>query len=293
MAVVAAVEAGNILGESPVWDSQSGLLWWVDIHGRKLHCYDPATARHASLPLPEQVGSIGLRERDGLIAATRLGFRFFDPASGQMTPVTTPGDDPLAGLADVRFNDGRCDRHGRFWAGSVQEKRVPGGAALYRLGLDRRCELMVPNVTVSNGLAWSPDDRTMYFADSHERTIYAFDFDAAAGTMSRRRAFATYRAGDGIPDGATVDAEGYLWSAGIGGGRLFRFAPDGRLDRELVMPVTQPTSCTFGGPGLATLYVTSAAMRLSDAERERQPLAGALFALDVGVRGLEEPRYQG
>ncbi|MCM0018363.1 MAG: SMP-30/gluconolactonase/LRE family protein [Tagaea sp.] len=285
--------AGNILGESPIWDSRRQILWWVDIHALKLHSFTPSTGAHGISTLPEQVGSIGLRQNGGLVASTRLGFRFFDPAVGRMEPVTSPSDDPLAGRFDLRFNDGRCDRFGRFWAGTVQEKRVLGGAALYRLDADRRCHLMADGVTVSNGLSWSPDDRTMYFADSQAREIYAYDFDGPSGSLGARRVFARYRPDDGIPDGATVDAEGYLWSAGIGGGRLLRYAPDGRLDREIPMPVTQPTSCTFGGPDLATLYVTSATVRLTAEDKAKQPLAGALFALDVGVRGLDEPRYKG
>ena len=199
---------------------------------------------------------------------------------------------PLEGASSLRFNDGRCDRQGRFWSGTVQEARVVGEAGLWRLDGEREARRMESALTVVNGIAFSPDDRTMYVADSHVREIYAYDFDAHAGNLGARRLFARLASDAGMPDGATVDVDGCLWVAAIHGGRLIRYAPDGRLDRTIVMPVSQPTSCEFGGEGLRTLFVTSARMRLDNAALAREPLAGSLFALDVGTGGLPTPRYR-
>ena len=281
------VEAGNLLGESPVWDDRDNALWWVDIHGRSLHRWSRDTG-HGAWPLPRQTGCIGLCEDSGFVCGTRTGFFRFDPATGRDEAIV----EPLAGLANVRFNDGRCDRTGRFWSGTVQELRVVGEAALYRLGGMGTCDLVLDGITVANGLAFSPDDRTMYVADSHERVIYAMAFDAEDGTLGERRLFARLDEAMGMPDGATVDVDGCLWIAAIHGGRILRYTPQGRLDRTIAMPVSQPTSCQFGGDDMRQLFVTSARMRLDDQALAREPLAGSVFSLDVGVAGLPEPRYR-
>jgi len=282
------VQAGNLLGESPVWDERDDALWWVDIHGRSLHCWRARTG-HGVWPLPEQVASIGLRAGGGLVCGTRTGFMLFYPETATRETLSSP----LAGMSDIRFNDGRCDRQGRFWSGTVQEKRVVGEAALYRLDADGSCTRMLDGLTVTNGLSFSPDDRTLYVADSHVGEIYALAFDAASGRVGERRLFARIPKELGMPDGATVDVDGCLWVAAIGGSRVFRYTPDGELDRAIELPVTQPTSCEFGGDGLRTLFVTSARMRRDTAALEKEPLAGSVFALDVGTHGLPEPRYGG
>lgn len=279
-------EAGNLLGESPVWDDRVHALWWVDIHGRTLHRWSAAWG-HGAWPLAQQTGCIGLCEGPGLVCGTRTGFFHLDPATGRSVAIA----EPLLGAENLRFNDGRCDRRGRFWSGTVQELRVVGQAAVYRLEPSGECTPAIENITVANALAFSPDDRTMYAADSHTREIYAMAFDSERGTVGERRLFARFGEDMGLPDGATVDVDGCLWVAAIHGGRVLRFTPQGRLDRVVPLPVSQPTSCEFGGPGLRTLYVTSARMRLDETALAREPLAGSLFALDPGVSGLAEPRY--
>jgi len=279
--IAVVVEAGNLLGESPVWDDRNGALWWIDIHGRTLHRWREGHG-HGAWPLPEQTGCIGLCEEEGFICATRTGFSWFEPASGRREALAQP----LAGAKHLRFNDGRCDRRGRFWSGTVHELRDEGTASLYRLDSEGSCTHMLGGVTVSNGIAFSPDERTMYFADSHAKTMYAIAYDAMTGTLGERRIFARFEPEWGMPDGATVDAEGFVWVAAIGGARVLRFDPTGRLSREYPLPVSQPTSCQFGGDDLRTLYVTSARMRLDDEALSSQPLAGSLFAVDV------EPRYR-
>ena len=239
--------------------------------------------------MQEQVTAIGLRQSGGAIVALRSGLATIDFHTGELCRL--PG--PLLNQPDMRFNDGRCDRRGRFWVGTLHEARQPETAALYRFDPDGRFSEMVGGVTVSNGIAWSVDDRTMYFADSWTRTIFSFDFDLDSGTLHNQRVFAQLPAGCGVPDGATVDAEGFLWSAHFDGGCVTRYAPDGTTDRVIEMPVQRPTSCAFGGEDFNILYVTSASQGLTEQQRIEAPLAGGLFAVDVGVRGLPEPRFAG
>ena len=180
---------------------------------------------------------------------------------------------------------------GRFWAGTVQEKRKVGLASLYCLDPVGTSNKMLDGLTVSNGICWSPDDRVMYLADSWVRSIYAFDFDSAEGRIGNRRLFARFADESGIPDGATVDTDGCYWIAHFDGWRISRYTPRGTLDRVIEFPVPRPTSCAFGGPDMRTLYVTSASFSLSPEQRAAAPLSGSLFALNVGVQGLAEPSF--
>jgi len=197
--------------------------------------------------------------------------------------------DPEAGGAVNILNDGRCDARGRFWVGSMSKTMERASARLYRLERGR-LDTVDENIWVSNGVCFSPDDTKMYFADSHVRTIFVYDFDVAAGTLGARRVFATTQ-GPGVPDGSSVDTDGFVWNAVFDAGCLIRYAPDGRVDRTVTLPVSRPTACAFGGPDLATLYVTTARFRLPPEKLAAEPLAGGLLALDVGARGLPEPMY--
>src|SRR5580704_14456813 len=243
-----------LLGESPVWCGVDKVLYWVDIKRPAIHRFHPATGSSKTWPMPDQVGSIGLRQQGGAVAALRTGFAFVNFNTGETCTLPSPA----LSECDLRYNDGRCDRLGRFWAGTLHEERREGSAALYHLDPDGRCTEMIRGITVSNGIAWSPDNRTMYFADSWAQTIFSFDFDLDSGTLFNQRVFAKLREGSGVPDGATVDAEGFLWSANFDGACLTRYAPDGSVDRVIRMPVPRPTSCAFGGDDLSILYVTSA-----------------------------------
>jgi L-arabinonolactonase len=284
-----ALESQARLGESPVWCPVEQCLWWVDSRGPALHRFEPATGRARTWPLPEDTGSLALRAQGGVLLALRASVALLDLETGALTRLSGPGAD----RPDTRFNDGKCDRRGRFWVGTMSlGARTPVGA-LFRLEPDFRWHRLLEGITVSNGLAWSPDDRTLYFTDTPARVIWAFDFDLERGRLGRRRLFATVPEGAGYPDGATVDAEGCLWSAHFDGWRVTRYAPDGRVDRVVPLPVQRPTSCAFGGRALDVLYVTTARLRLDPEGLRRQPLAGALLALDVGVRGLPEARFAG
>jgi sugar lactone lactonase YvrE len=283
------LEAGALLGEGPLWEAGDRMLYWVDIKGQEVHRFDPARGRDERWRVGEAVGSLARRAAGGLVLALRSGFHFFDPATGRTTPIVHPEPE----RTENRFNDGKPDRQGRFWAGSMHDPETRPTGALYRLDPDLSCHRLLDGLVCPNALCWSPDGRTMYHADTPRRTVWAWDFDPARGDIANRRTFAQIPPADGAPDGATVDAEGFVWLAHWGGWRLTRFDPHGRVARVVPLPVQQPTCPAFGGPDLDVLYVTSASIGLAEAARARQPLAGALFALDPGVRGLPEARFRG
>jgi len=281
----------NSLGESPIWSVREQKLYWVDSRGPAVFRFDPETQRTEKRLLPSIVGSIGLRSQGAgkLIVALQDGIHCFDFESRVLQLVIDPEADDM----DNRFNDGRCDRRGRFWSGTMNDKRRDPTGSLYRFDPDGNATKMRGDIIVPNSICWSPDDRIMYFADTYRMRIMAFGYDANSGTILDEWLFAETSGRPGRPDGSTVDADGFLWNAEYAGGRLVRYAPDGRIDRVIDLPVSQPTSCAFGGPDLSTLYVTSARQRLTEADLTMQPFAGGLLAIDVGIRGLPEPEFAG
>lgn len=281
------LDAKAELGEGPVWDGVARRLYWVDISGRVIHRYDPESGSDEVWRTPEDVASVAVRRGGGLVCAMRSGFCLFDLDTGKLTPI----NDPEPHLPDNRLNDGRCDRQGRFWAGSLNAAKPVAG--LYRLDENLGCTLMVSNIRISNSLCWSPDGRTMYYGDTLERTIWAWDYDLETGDITNRRVFVEIPPDDGYPDGATVDEDGYVWVAHWDGWRLTRFDPQGGVAQVVVMPVQRPTCPMFGGPNLETLFVTSAGGSFTQDELEEQPLAGGVFALEPGVRGVPEASFAG
>lgn len=284
--VECVVKGEDRLGECPLWCEREQVLWWIDSRAPSLKRWDPSAGGVRVLALPSVVGSVAFRERGGMLAALQTGIHFLDPATG----VLETAAQPEAHLPENRFNDGRCDRAGRFWAGTMSDARREPSGSLYRLAANLECTRMRGDIVVPNSIAWSPDDRTMYFADTHRTRIWAFDYDLADGAISNERVLAE---GGGRPDGSCVDADGGLWNAEYGGWRIVRHAPDGRIDRVIEMPVANPTCCCFGGAALDTLYVTSATQRLTPEDRAKQPLAGSVFAVRPGVNGLPEARFAG
>jgi len=278
----------DILGEGPIWDVREQALYWVDIRKPAVQRYDWATRTVKSWSMPEMVGSLAVREKGGLVVALKSQIAFFDLATGALDRIASPE----VGREAMRFNDGKCDRQGRFWAGTMNDVTRDPEGTLYRLDPVRGCVSMERGIRIPNSLAWSVDSRTLYFADSPLRTIFSYPFDPATGEIGAPLSFATVEA-PAIPDGATIDAEGCLWSAHYDGWRVVRFMPDGRIDRVIDLPVQRPTSCQFGGPDMSVLFVTTARQKLTPQELATQPLAGALLALDVGVRGVAEARYVG
>ena len=280
------VQADAELGEGPVWDARSGRLAWVDILGRRLHLTDPKTGVTESIETPLDIGAVAPRAAGGFIAALQDGFWIVGdgPARRVATiPEARPG---------IRFNDGKCDPNGRFWAGTMEYAENPGVACLYRLDTSGAVEKMLDDVSISNGLAWSHDGRTMFYIDTPNARVDAFAFSPETGAIADRRTAFQIAASAGWPDGMTIDAEGGLWIALWDGGEVHRYV-DGRLDRVIRLPVSRPTSCAFGGPDLDELFVTSAWTRLSADERAAQPLAGSLFRLRPGVRGVLPDTYRG
>jgi len=285
--VEVAARGADRLGECPLWDERERMLWWVDIRWPAVKRLDPATGAVMMLVLPEVVGSIALREKGGLLAATKSGIHFLDSASG----VLAAKADPERDMPDNRFNDGRCDRAGRFWAGTMSMVNRDPVGSLYRFDAGLECTKLRNAIIIPNSLAFSPDGRTMYFADTLRHTIWAYDYDAGSGAARHERVFA--HTGAGWPDGSCVDADACLWNAEYGGSRLVRYTPAGKVDRSVALPVANPTCCCFGGEDLGTLYVTTATQGLAPEDLARQPLAGSVLALRPGVQGLAESRFAG
>ena len=279
----------DVIGEVPIWDDRAQALYWIDIFKPALHRLDSATGAVTSWTPPEKAGSFAMREAGGFLMAARSGLAFYDPESGAFERLLDPEPD----LPDNLLNDGRCDRRGRFWVGSMDKRLEHASGRLHRFDPDRTCRTLERDFWIPNSLAWSPDDRTMYFADSRMKAIYAYDYDIDDGAISNKRVFASTEDRHGDADGSAVDAEGYLWNALFDGGCVIRYAPDGSVDRVVELPVTRPAACAFGGAKLDTLYVTTARFRLPPEVLEREPDAGGLLALDVGVSGLPEPRFAG
>lgn len=289
-AVRVAVAAAALLGESPVWHPREQALYYCDIPGHQLQRFDPKRGDLRHWQFDTDVASLAPRLNGQLLLAMRDGLWHFDPVSGERARAAEPPYDP----ASERFNDGKCDPQGRFWVGTIYEPRDPPRASLscYSHG---RLERRVGGLTVCNGLAWSPDGRTIHWSDTKAHAIYAADFDGANGTLSRQRVFASFpvrRPGQaladygGRPDGAAMDAEGCYWVAMFEGQRLLRLSPEGEVVREIALPVRCPTMPCFGGPDLRTLYITSSRQNRPAAELVEQPFAGCVLALDVDVPGL-------
>lgn len=283
------LDARADLGEAPSWDGALRMLIWVDITNGLVHRFDPGTERDEVFEAGQPVGAAVPTSSGHLALAANSGFLLHDPATGEIDPIVELGNpEPGTGM-----NDGKCDPAGRFWAGTkdVEGRRALG--SLYRLDADHRLTEVLTDVTISNGLGWSPDQRTMYYIDSTTYRIDAFDFDVTSGAASNRRPHVEIPRSWGLPDGMTVDEEGFLWVAFWGGSAVRRLAPDGRVDAIVRFPVSQVTSCAFGGPDLSDLFITSARSGLPDAALSEQPLAGGLFRVRPGVRGLPTPPFAG
>lgn len=283
------IDAHAALGEGPVWDDRENCLWWVDILGGAIHRTDPSSGRDEVVPIGQFVGAVALRASGGLVAAVRDGFVAVDAASGRvdlLAPVEA--HDPT-----MRMNDGKVDPAGRFWAGTMGVVPRPGAGTLYRLDADLRVTAVLPGTTISNGLDWSLDGRTMYYIDTPTYRVDRFAFEPVSGALTDRRPTVAIREGAGGPDGMTVDAEGYLWVALWDGWAVERYGPDGRLDRRVEVPAQQASSCAFGGPDLDLLFITTAQEGFPPGGVPDQPHAGGVFVCRPGVRGRASFRFAG
>lgn len=286
--IVCVADVQALLGEGPVWVASEQALYWVDIHGRKIHCRAFESGHLSSWDAPFRVGSLAPRSAGGFVAGTDEGLALVDPKQGEYVPFANPEPDRPTN----RFNDGKLDREGRFWAGTMDDSEKAAQGALYRIGPDLGWTRVDDGYRVTNGPAFSPDGRTMYHNDSGRQLTYAFDL-GPDGEAANRRILASYGESDGYPDGMTVDSEGCLWIAFWDGWCLRRLSPAGEIIETLKVPVQRPTSCAFGGPELDQLFITSARVGLDEAALEPQPQAGGLFQVRPGAKGLADRPFEG
>lgn len=280
----------NILGEAPMWNPAERALYWVDALAPAIHRWSAADDRVERWQMPELTASLAFRRQGGIVAAMKSGFKLVNLATGGIDHLTDPEPDH----PDNWLNDGKCDRLGRYWCGSVDRNLSHPSGSLYRLDADHRAHRMDTGFIVGNGIAWSPDDSIMYFADSRANRVYQYDFDLGAGTIHDRRVFVSTEDMPARVDGATVDSDGNYWCAHIADWHIACYAADGRLVRRVKVPFRYPTMCSFGGDNLDILFVTSSSQLLGPQERREQPLAGSLLAItDLGARGIAEPFYAG
>lgn len=283
------IPAQNILGESANWHSASGQLWWTDIQSRRLYRYDPVTKTLHHFDTPWRLCSFAFAQSGQLIAAFENGVALYDPQTQACDWLLRLPQDH----APIRFNDGRTDRQGRFWAGTMMEGPFDSLRPLgqvYCFSRDRTIRCHPEKVKITNSLCTSPDGRQLYFSDSPQHVIYVCDMDPDSGALSNQRIFTQTPVG-AQPDGAVTDSAGYVWSAQWGASRLVRYAPDGSIAATIEMPVSQPTSVAFGGPDLNLLYVTTARDGLPPGELMRQPQAGNLFIYETDVTGLADAQF--
>ncbi len=277
------------LGEGPVWSAEERAVYWVDIEGCRLLRHDTVSLLNQEFAMPSEIGCIAERSGGGLIAGLRSGLFFIDTKSGDLQlAIELEADQP-----NNRINDGKCDPCGRFLVGSMDVEQKKASGSLYSIGPDLIPHRLDQDYLITNGPAFSPDGKTLYHNDSAKRLIYAYDYDLDEGAVSRRRVLAEIPEGEGYPDGITVDAEGHLWCAIWGGWRIDRFDTSGRVIQSIPLPVMCPTSLTFGGDDLMTMFITSATTALSAEQRTEQPLAGALLSLAAGVQGLPTANFEG
>lgn len=288
------LECGCLLGEGPVWNPDTGELDFVDIMGGRLHHYEPRSGRHTVSDVGQHIGSFAPRRGGGWVVAVQTGFGLLDAGGGGLEVVAPV----IADRDDLRMNDGKCDPQGRFWAGCMSYTFTPGAGTLWRFDPDRSVHAMVEGTTVSNGLDWSDDQRTMYYVDSLAYGVDAFDFDPRTGAISGRRRVvetpsdASSPHGLTVPDGMTLDAEGALWVAVHGAGEVRRYTPDGELLQVVGIPALSATSCHFGGENLDELYITSAGAYPQHVSHD-DPREGGIFRCRPGVRGRPANLFAG
>jgi sugar lactone lactonase YvrE len=296
--VTCLVDSRDKLGEGCFWDADTQTLWWLDaIVPSAIHRLHVASGAYRKWQFDEMVTTMAKRRDGTLVVGSFKGVNIFNPETGALTPVRRLEPDKPGN----RGNDGACDAKGRFWFGTMMNNIGALGAdlpitaatgSLFRIEADGTATVMERDIGVSNGPCWSPDGGTFYFSDSMAQIIWAYDFDLAQGTIANRRVFSDTR-DFGHPDGATVDSQGYVWSARWEGGCVLRFDPRGRIDRIVPMPARRVTNVCFGGERLDTLYVTTARLHVPESELRRHPLQGGLFCFDAGVRGFEKPAFAG
>ncbi len=281
------IDAKNMLGEGPLWCPRTRALWWIDVQRPTLFRWSHSTAETRSWPLPKPPGTFALLEDGGLFIVFRSRFALLAHPDAELEWL----DSPRLSLGDERFNDGKVDRLGRLWVGTMDRTLSRPIGRLYRLGPDGSVVVVDSGFTLSNGIGWSPDDRVLYFAETRDRRIHRYDFDLETGAVSDRSVLVELPEGPGGPDGLTVDAAGFVWCALFERGCVNRYSPSGTLDRSIPLPVSRPTSCAIGGPDMRTLFVTTARYGLSESALEAEPGAGGVYRIDLEEHGVIEPCF--
>ena len=282
------LDAKAPLGEGAIWEPDKKVLYWVDIDGFKVHVYDPVANKDREYGVGKSVGTVVPRKSGGLMLAVKDGFAEMDLDTGSVKVVARPDDHPDA----ARFNDGKCDPSGRFWAGTMGLGQ--GKGVLYRLDADLSIHRMLDNLTTPNGIVWSHDKKTMYYIDTRAGEVWAFDYDNATGAITNKRTAVKIPKGVGGPDGMTIDSSGMLWVAHWGGWGVYRWDPNtGKLLDTIKVPAEQVSSCAFGGQDLDILYITTARTGVTGARLESQPLAGGLFCVKPGAKGVPAFSFAG
>ncbi len=276
-----ALRAGAEIAEGPIWDPDRQALWWLDVLVGKINRLDYRTLENTTVQVSETVSALGLRRNEPPVVAMQSGFGALDRALSAVEKVV-PVQEPWP---HNRFNDGKADRQGRFWAGTMDFDGEAGRGTLYRLDANWTYTPIVTGVAISNGIDWSPDGRQMYYVDTRTQRVDLFDFDAEQGSLTNRRCFTSIDRREGTPDGLAVDVEGSLWLAVFGSGAVYRFDHAGRLTGKVEVPCSSVSSCIFGGPTMTELFITTAQLGLTVRQREEQPLAGGIFRVEVEAPG--------
>jgi sugar lactone lactonase YvrE len=272
-----------ILGEGAIWNYLTQELYWIDIEGKKMHIYKPQTKQNRSFSLPSRIGTIVPADENRAIIGLEDGVYWIDTQSGALSLFAAIEADQT----DNRLNDGKCDPAGRLWIGSMSIHETAEAGTLYRVDPDGTVTPQVKNVTISNGIVWTSDHRTMYYIDTPTGQVRAYDFDRSTGRISNERVAVTIDESLGYPDGMTIDAEDMIWVALWKGSAVIRFNPStGELLEKIVVPALKITSCAFGGPDLDILYITSASLDMTPEQQGRFPDAGALFSIQTEARGV-------
>jgi sugar lactone lactonase YvrE len=287
--VEVAFRAGAEIAEGPMWDPDRGALWWFDVLAGKINRLNYLTWDNVTIQVGETASALALRRDGPPLVALQNGFGILSPDLSSVEKML-PVDEEWP---HNRFNDGKADRDGRFWAGTMDFDGEAGRGTLYRLDADWTLTPIVKGVTISNGIDWSPDGCRMYYVDSRTQRVDVFDFDAEKGRLANRRCFVTIDSREGTPDGLAVDVEGSLWLAVFGSGAVYRFDHAGRPAGKVEVPCSSVSSCVFGGPSMTELFITTAQLELNPKQREEQPLAGTIFRVEVDVPGQATTYFAG
>jgi len=284
------VDKKAMLGEGPTWDFEMKVLYWLDILNCELHIYNPDDCTDRVIKTEQYIGTVVPREKGGIVLAMEKGFYFLDTGTEELTFIADPEPD----MEENRFNDGKCDPAGRFFAGTMHKEGKGAFGSLYCLDTDLRVRKVLDGVSISNGIVWSSDSKTMYYINTPVKKVWAFDYDMKTGEVSNRREAIDGEAEEGIFDGMTIDTEGMLWIAHFGGFKVTRWDPlTGKKLEEIMLSVPNPTACAFGGEELDELYITTARLAMSEEELEKYPESGGLYKVKPGVKGVRAYKFGG